>query len=215
MDARVDKTTTDNLRPHDAGDAVRLDGVQVTLASRAGPVEILKGIDVCIASGEAVSIIGPSGSGKTTLLMVIAGLEAATGGTVQVASQTLNGLSEDQLAVFRRDNIGIVFQSFHLIPAMTALENVAVPLELRGTEDAFGIARDHLKRVGLDHRMDHYPGSCPVANSNAWQSHVHWQPAQRSSWPTSQPAIWTRKQAIRSWTCCSICNRLVTLRWCW
>ncbi len=158
MDARVEETETGISGVPGKGNAVRLDGVQVTLSSRAGPVEILKGIDVAISNGEAVSIVGPSGSGKTTLLMVIAGLEAATGGTVEVASQTLNGLNEDQLAVFRRDNIGIVFQSFHLIPAMTALENVAVPLELRGTGDAFELARQQLKRVGLDHRLDHYPG---------------------------------------------------------
>lgn len=158
MDARVDKTDPGLSGGIDKGHAVRLDAVQVTLSSRAGPVEILKGIDVSISNGEAVSVIGPSGSGKTTLLMVIAGLEAATGGTVEVASQPLNGLNEDQLAVFRRDNIGIVFQSFHLIPAMTALENVAVPLELRGSRDAFDMARNQLERVGLDHRLDHYPG---------------------------------------------------------
>ncbi len=158
MDVRVDKIKTGISGLPDKTDAVRLDGVEVTLSSRAGPVEILKGIDVTISNGEAVSVVGPSGSGKTTLLMVIAGLEAATGGTAQVVSQTLNGLDEDQLAVFRRDNIGIVFQSFHLIPAMTALENVAVPLELRGTGDAFDLARKQLKRVGLDHRLDHYPG---------------------------------------------------------
>ena len=158
MDARVDtaKTGTSGLAAR--SDAVRLDAVQVTLSSRAGPVEILKGIDLAISDGEAVSVIGPSGSGKTTLLMVIAGLEAATGGVVQVAAKRLNGLSEDELAVFRRDNIGIVFQSFHLIPAMTALENVAVPLELRGTGNAFDLARKQLARVGLEHRLDHYPG---------------------------------------------------------
>ncbi len=158
MDARVDKTKTAISGVSGKAEAVRLDSVEVTLSSRAGPVEILKGVDLAITSGEAVSVVGPSGSGKTTLLMVIAGLEAATGGTAQVASQTLDGLTEDQLAVFRRDNIGIVFQSFHLIPAMTALENVAVPLELRGTGDAFDLARKQLKRVGLDHRLDHYPG---------------------------------------------------------
>jgi len=158
MDARVDRNNPVMLSQTGQNDSIRLEGVQVTLSSRAGAVEILKGIDVAIGKGEAVSVVGPSGSGKTTLLMVIAGLEAATGGTVKVASQTLNGLSEDQLAVFRRDNIGIVFQSFHLIPAMTALENVAVPLELRGTRNAFNIARKQLERVGLDHRLDHYPG---------------------------------------------------------
>lgn len=158
MDAHVDKINPRKLGPVSAGHSIRLNDVQVTLASRAGAVEILKGIDLVIGKGQAVSVVGPSGSGKTTLLMVVAGLEAATTGTVEVASQSLNGLSEDQLAVFRRDNIGVVFQSFHLIPAMTALENVAVPLELRGTANAFDIARNHLDRVGLDHRLDHYPG---------------------------------------------------------
>jgi putative ABC transport system ATP-binding protein len=138
--------------------AIALDSLEVTLPSRAGPVEILKGIDLDIAQGDAVSVVGPSGSGKTTLLMVIAGLEKATAGKVQVAGHNLTGLGEDSLAEFRRDQIGIVFQSFHLIPAMTALENVAVPLEFRRASDAFGEARAQLERVGLGHRFDHYPG---------------------------------------------------------
>ena len=108
--------------------------------------------------GEALGIVGPSGSGKTTLLMVIAGLERASRGEVIVAGQSLAGKGEDELAAFRRDNIGIVFQSFHLIPTMTALENVAVPLEFRGAKDAMAIAEDKLKRVGLGHRLTHYPG---------------------------------------------------------
>lgn len=138
--------------------AIALDALEVTLPSRAGPVEILKGIDLDIAQGDAVSVVGPSGSGKTTLLMVIAGLEQATAGKVQVAGHELTGLGEDRLAEFRRDQIGIVFQSFHLIPAMTALENVAVPLEFRRAGDAFAEARAQLERVGLGHRFDHYPG---------------------------------------------------------
>ena len=158
MDAHVDTINPGRLDPGSADHSIHLNEVEVTLASRAGAVEILRGIDLAIGKGEAVSIVGPSGSGKTTLLMVLAGLEAATAGRVEVASQSLNGLSEDQLAVFRRDNIGIVFQSFHLIPAMTALENVAVPLELRGTTGAFDNARKQLDRVGLAHRLDHYPG---------------------------------------------------------
>jgi putative ABC transport system ATP-binding protein len=138
--------------------AIALDALEVTLPSRAGPVEILKGIDLDIPAGEAVSVVGPSGSGKTTLLMVIAGLEQATAGKVKVAGHNLTGLGEDRLAEFRRDQIGIVFQSFHLIPAMTALENVAVPLEFRRSGDAFSEARAQLERVGLGHRFDHYPG---------------------------------------------------------
>jgi len=154
MDARVEKNPPVVSRDL----AIRLQDLYVTLGSRAGPVEILKGMDLGIESGQSVSIIGPSGSGKTTLLMVIAGLEAATRGEVQVAGQSLLGLNEDKLAEYRRDHIGIVFQSFHLIPAMTALENVAVPLELRGTRDAFAKAQDQLERVGLSHRLTHYPG---------------------------------------------------------
>ena len=138
--------------------AVSLKDVHLTLPSRAGDVDILRGIDLSVRPGEAVVLVGPSGSGKTTLLMVIAGLERASRGEVTVAGQSLSGKSEDELAAFRRDNVGIVFQSFHLIPTMTALENVAVPLEFRGTPNAMEIARDKLGRVGLGHRLTHYPG---------------------------------------------------------
>lgn len=138
--------------------AVSLKDVYLTLPSRAGNVDILRGVDLTVRPGEALGIVGPSGSGKTTLLMVIAGLERASRGEVKVAGQSLTGKGEDELAAFRRDNIGIVFQSFHLIPTMTALENVAVPLEFRGAKDAMGIAEDKLKRVGLGHRLTHYPG---------------------------------------------------------
>jgi putative ABC transport system ATP-binding protein len=138
--------------------AVSLKDVHLTLPSRAGNVDILRGVDLTVRPGEALGIVGPSGSGKTTLLMVIAGLERASRGDVMVAGQSLAGKGEDELAAFRRDNIGIVFQSFHLIPTMTALENVAVPLEFRGAKDAMGIAEEKLKRVGLGHRLSHYPG---------------------------------------------------------
>jgi putative ABC transport system ATP-binding protein len=158
MDARA-PAAANSGRSH-AGHklVIDLEGLEVTLPSRAGAVDILKGVDLCIDQGEAVSIVGPSGSGKTTLLMVISGLERATGGKVSVAGHDLVKLDEDRLAEFRRDQIGIVFQSFHLIPAMTALENVAVPLEFRGSSDAFTEARAQLERVGLGHRLDHYPG---------------------------------------------------------
>ncbi|WP_421693147.1 ABC transporter ATP-binding protein [Aestuariivirga sp.] len=139
-------------------DAVSLRNVHLTLPSRAGNVDILRGVDLTVRPGEALGIVGPSGSGKTTLLMVIAGLEQASRGEVTVAGQSLTGKGEDELAAFRRDNVGIIFQSFHLIPTMTALENVAVPLEFRGASDALEIAADRLKRVGLGHRLDHYPG---------------------------------------------------------
>ena len=137
--------------------SVSLRNVHLTLPSRAGNVDILRGVDLDVKPGEALGIVGPSGSGKTTLLMVIAGLEKASKGDVTVAGTSLNGLNEDQLAAFRRDHVGIVFQSFHLIPTMTALENVAVPLEFRGARDAMDIAADRLQRVGLGHRLDHYP----------------------------------------------------------
>jgi putative ABC transport system ATP-binding protein len=129
----------------------------LTLASRAGPVEILKRVRVDIAPGESVAVVGPSGSGKTSLLMVVAGLERATSGTVRVAGHDFSGLSEDELAVIRGTNIGIVFQSFHLVPTMTALENIALPLEFAGRADAFEAAGALLAEVGLAHRADHFP----------------------------------------------------------
>ena len=137
---------------------ISLDDVHLTLRSRAGPVDILRGIDLAVAPGEALGIVGPSGSGKTTLLMVIAGLERVSSGTVTVNDTPLAGKNEDALARFRRDTIGIVFQSFHLIPTMTALENVAVPLEFKGLPDALPRAEKHLERVGLKPRLSHYPG---------------------------------------------------------
>ncbi len=138
--------------------SIRLDDVRLTLASAAGPVNILNGVSLEVSAGEAVALLGPSGSGKSSLLMVAAGLEAPTGGEVRVAGQILNGLDEDALARFRRRHVGIVFQSFHLIPTMTALENVAVPLELLKRGDAFERARSALAAAGLGHRLDHYPG---------------------------------------------------------
>lgn len=130
----------------------------LTLPSRAGPVEILKGVDLAVAPGEAVGLVGPSGSGKTSLLMLLAGLERPTAGKLEVAGINLVGRAETDLAVYRRDTVGIVFQSFHLIPTMTALENVAVPLEFRGRSDAMDVAADKLGQVGLGHRLQHYPG---------------------------------------------------------
>jgi putative ABC transport system ATP-binding protein len=138
--------------------AVLLKNVTLTLPSRAGNVEILRGVDLSVNTGEAVGIVGPSGSGKTSLLMLIAGLERATAGILEVAGTTLDGKNEDSLAAFRRDTIGIIFQSFHLIPTMTALENVSVPLEFRGVANAMQVAEEKLKRVGLGHRLTHYPG---------------------------------------------------------
>jgi putative ABC transport system ATP-binding protein len=137
---------------------VTLQGVDLKLKSDAGEVHILKDINLNLERGRTVSITGPSGSGKTSLLMVLSGLERATGGKITVAGQDLSGMGEDGLATFRRDHIGIVFQNFHLIPTMNALENVAVPLELRGEKDAFAKAKEALEQVGLGHRLTHYPG---------------------------------------------------------
>lgn len=136
---------------------IELAGLRLTLSSAAGPVDILRGIDLTVEPGSTVGIVGPSGSGKSTLLSVIAGLERPSAGTVSVAGRRLDGLGEDALARFRRDNVGIVFQSFHLIPTMTALENVAIPLELAGAPDAFAAARAELELVGLGRRLEHYP----------------------------------------------------------
>ena len=137
--------------------AIALAGVNLSLGHEAARVHILKDIDLNIGTGEAIGLIGPSGSGKSTLLMVMAGLERADSGTVTVAGENLRDLDEDDLARFRGRNIGIVFQSFHLIPTMTALENVAVPLELAGIDDAQDRARAELELVGLGHRLHHYP----------------------------------------------------------
>lgn len=137
--------------------AIVLENVRLTLASAAGPVNILGGISLAIGAGETVALLGPSGSGKSSLLMVAAGLEAPTSGRVAVADTDLTRMGEDALARFRRTQIGIVFQSFHLIPTMTALENVAVPLELQGARDAFARARAELEAVGLGARLAHYP----------------------------------------------------------
>ena len=137
---------------------VQVRGARLTVPAAAGPVNILSGVDLEIMSGEAVGIVGPSGSGKTSLLMLLAGLERATGGTVEVAGQELTAMNEDALARFRRQTVGIVFQSFHLIPTMTALENVSVPLELASVPDAVELAAASLVSVGLGHRLTHLPG---------------------------------------------------------
>src|SRR6185436_9846456 len=140
-----------------AGPAIELAGVNLSLGQGAARVHILKDIDLNIGAGEAVGLVGPSGSGKSTLLMVMAGLERPDTGVVTVAGEELGRLDEDALARFRGRQVGIVFQSFHLIPTMTALENVAVPLELAGAPDAFEQAARELAAVGLAERLSHYP----------------------------------------------------------
>jgi putative ABC transport system ATP-binding protein len=140
-----------------SGPAIALSGVNLALGRGAARVQILKDIDLNIGSGEAVGLVGPSGSGKSTLLMVMAGLEQVDSGSVVVAGKDIRALNEDALARFRGRNVGIVFQSFHLIPTMTALENVAVPLELAGVTDAFARAKQELAAVSLGDRLTHYP----------------------------------------------------------
>ena len=135
-----------------------LTDVNLSLRSRAGSVHILKDLSLTVAAGETIGIVGPSGSGKTSLLMVIAGLEPVTSGEIYVDGEALHGKSEDALATLRRNSIGIVFQSFHLIPTLSALDNVALPLEFRGIPRAVALAREKLTSVGLGHRLDHYPG---------------------------------------------------------
>ena len=155
MDVKLEQGQVMSEKP--VSPIISLSGVEVTLEASAGPVEILRGVNLAIEPGSAVGIVGPSGSGKTTLLMVLAGLESINSGELEVCGHNLSGMNENQLAAFRRDHVGIVFQSFHLIPAMTALENVAVPLEFKGTPGAYEKARRGLERVGLGHRLSHYP----------------------------------------------------------
>jgi putative ABC transport system ATP-binding protein len=137
---------------------IELRGLKLSLPSAAGLVNILRGVDLAVARGATAGLVGPSGSGKSTLLMVLAGLERPSEGKVTVAGEDLTRLGEDALARFRRRHIGIVFQSFHLVATMTALENVAIPLEFAGRRDAFARAEEELKLVGLGHRLTHYPG---------------------------------------------------------
>jgi putative ABC transport system ATP-binding protein len=138
--------------------ALSLSNVHLTLTSRAGAVHILKGVSMDAMAGEAIGIVGPSGSGKTSMLMVMAGLEPVTSGQLFIRGEAVHGKSESQLSALRRDNVGIVFQSFHLIPTLTAVENVALPLEFKGVANAETLARNKLGEVGLGHRLTHYPG---------------------------------------------------------
>ncbi|WP_020677475.1 ABC transporter ATP-binding protein [Geopsychrobacter electrodiphilus] len=137
---------------------VKIAGLHLSLVGGAGPVNILCGLDLQVAAGETLSIVGPSGAGKTTLLMALSGLERPSAGRVEVAGFDLGTASEDELARFRRRHIGIVFQSFHLVPTMTALENVALPLEFAGQPDALKLAAEALSATGLGARLAHFPG---------------------------------------------------------
>lgn len=137
---------------------VKISNLHLSLVGGAGPVNILRGIDLTVARGETISIVGPSGAGKTTLLMALSGLERATSGEIKIAETDLTKANEDSLARFRRQHIGIVFQSFHLVPTMTALENVALPLEFSGTANPASLAKTALEKTGLGDRLGHFPG---------------------------------------------------------
>jgi putative ABC transport system ATP-binding protein len=145
-----DETPTESL--------IEARALMFSVASSGGVVNILRGVDLKVQRGEALGLVGPSGSGKTSLLMLLAGLERPSSGMLRVAGAELGKMDEDVLARFRRDRVGIVFQAFHLIPSMTALENVAMPLEFAGRADAFDRAAESLRAVGLGHRLGHYPG---------------------------------------------------------
>ncbi len=146
-----------SIPPSSTSAMIALTDVHLELRSAAGLVNILKGISIRVGAGERVGLVGPSGSGKSSLMMILGGLERPTSGTVHVAGHDLSKLDEDGLARFRRDNVGIVFQNFHLVPTMTALENVALPAEFAGHVDAFERAAKGLTAVGLQHRIEHYP----------------------------------------------------------
>ncbi len=137
--------------------SVVLEDVHLTLTAGSGPVNILNGVSLTVGQGETLAVVGPSGSGKTTMLMLMAGLERPSSGTVRMAGKDLTAMGEDELARFRRENLGIVFQAFHLIPTMTALENAALPLEFAHNPKARSLALDALEQVGLGHRAGHYP----------------------------------------------------------
>ncbi|MDX1738771.1 MAG: ABC transporter ATP-binding protein [Alphaproteobacteria bacterium] len=141
----------------DQSPLIKLENVTLKLGREGHEVNILRGVDLNVFPGEVVAVVGPSGAGKTSMLMVLSGLEAASGGKITVCDQDLTHMGEDRLALFRRDNVGIVFQDFHLIPTMTALENVAMPMELAGRRDAMEQAKKGLEAVGLGHRITHYP----------------------------------------------------------
>ncbi|MCJ8138636.1 ABC transporter ATP-binding protein [Falsirhodobacter halotolerans] len=153
---------------------LQVEQAALRLNGSAGPVEILRGIDLDVHRGETLGLVGPSGSGKSSLLMLLGGLERPTGGTVRALGQDLSAMDEDALSRFRRGNMGVVFQSFHLIPTMTAQENVALALELAGQEDGMARAAEELNAVGLGHRLDHYPRQMSggeqqrVALARAW-----------------------------------------------
>jgi Predicted ABC-type transport system involved in lysophospholipase L1 biosynthesis, ATPase component len=178
--------------------AIAMSGVDLSLGRGPSRVHILKSIDLTIGRGEAVGLVGPSGSGKSTLLMVMAGLERADAGSIVVAGEDIGSLDEDALARFRGRHVGIVFQSFHLIPTMTALENVAVPLELAGVPDALRAPNANSQRSGSPTVRPTIRPSSPAASSNEPHWRVRWRRIPPSWSPTSQPATSTRTPGATS-----------------
>ena len=178
---------------------IQVDNLEVTLPSRAGKVNILRGIDLQIAAGEKLGIIGPSGSGKTTLLMVLAGLEPPSKGHVSVAGHDYGAMDEDALARFRRHHVGIVFQSFHLVPTMTARENVALPLELAGEKMPPRALPNCLTRSGWGRACRIIPCNYQAASSSALRWRVLWRPIRKCCLPMSRPAILTNPPASKLW----------------
>lgn len=202
------------MNSHNNNTLIALSAVHLTLSSSAGPVQVLRGVDLSIDAGETVSVVGPSGAGKSTLMMIMAGLERPSSGSVQVAGQELTTRSEDELALFRRDHVGIVFQAFHLVPTMTALENVAIPLEFAGRADAFERAAAELQAVGLGHRMSHYPGQLSGGEQQRVALAPHWHRNRHCCWPMNRPAIWMARPAARLSNYYSHWQRRKMPRWC-
>ena len=200
MDSLIEPSSLAGLEP----DTISISNVNLSLGTGAARVHILKDISLRVASGEAIGLIGPSGSGKSTLLMVMAGLERPDSGEVVVNGTPFNALDEDALARFRGRQVGIVFQSFHLIPTMTALENVAVPLELAGNPDARS-ARGAGTEIGRASATACIiiRRNCPAASSSASRWPARWRPIPPSWSRTSRPAISTRPPASRSSISCS------------
>ena len=193
---------------------VQVHDLVMRLRSAAGVVTILDGVTLDVPQGQFVAVTGPSGSGKSTLLGLVAGLDRPTAGSIRINGVELSLLDEDALARLRLAKIGYVFQSFHLIPTLTALENVAIPLELAGAADAVARAGALLDEVGLKARVGHYPAELSGASSSASPSRALWPMGRSSCWPTSPPATWTPRPAGRSSTYSSASTATAS-RWSW
>jgi putative ABC transport system ATP-binding protein len=179
---------------------VEVSGLGKTVDNGGEPLTILQDISFSVMPGETVAIVGASGSGKSTLLGLLAGLDAPSVGGVRLDGVALNDLDEDQRAALRGRLLGFVFQSFQLLPALSALENVMLPLELSGLPGATAAAQEWLARVGLGHRLKHYPSICPAANSSASRWPAPSRPTRNWCWPTSRPATSMQRPASRSST---------------